>query len=135
MKPLNLALITLCMLFSFAVMAQESLLKPQTQGDVTFVSGGVGGDEWDAMQAVRAEYNLRMLFTVQGTGEYLSNVTVKITDAKGNVYLETVAEGPLCFVKLNPGRYTITADLDGKSFQKKVTVGKKPVSLSFVWPQ
>ena len=136
MKRLNPALIIFFILFSYSALAGEALINPQTQNGVTFVSGGVGGEEWDALQGIRADYNLRLLFSVQGTGEYLSNVNVSITDSKGKQYLETVAEGPLFFAQLIPGRYIVNADLDGKQFQKKVTIaGKKPVSLSFVWPQ
>ncbi|MEQ1485672.1 carboxypeptidase regulatory-like domain-containing protein [Methyloglobulus sp.] len=103
MKRLQLTLILSCILFSFQAIA-ESLVKPQTQGDVTFVSGGVGGDERSAMQAIRTDYNLSLLFSVQGSGEYLSDVKVSITDSKGNTFLETVADGPMLLASLKPGR-------------------------------
>ena len=135
MKRLHLALILPCILFSFQVVA-ESMIKPQTQGEVTFVSGGVGGDERNAMQAIRADYNLSLLFSVQGSGEYLSDVKVSITDSKGNTFLETVSDGPMLLASLKPGRYTVTADLDGQVAHKKAAVvGNKRTSLSFIWPQ
>lgn len=135
MKQLRLALILPCILLSFHVVA-EPIINPQTQGEVTFVSGGVGGDERNAMQAIRAEYNLSLLFSVQGTGEYLSNVKVNITDSSGNIFLETVSDGPMLFAKLKPGRYTVTASLDGQVAHKKATiVGSKRTSLSFIWSQ
>jgi hypothetical protein len=136
MKRLQLALIVTCILISFQGVA-ESIIKPQTQGDVTFVSGGVGGDERNAMQAIRADYNLSLLFSVQGTGEYLSNVKVNITDASGNTLLETVADGPMLLASLKPGRYTVTVDLDGHIAHKKATIvgGNKRTSLSFIWPK
>ena len=135
MKRLHLALILPCILLSFQVVA-ESMIKPQTQGEVTFVSGGVGGDERNAMQAIRADYNLSLLFSVQGSGEYLSDVKVSITDSKGNTFLETVSDGPMLLASLKPGRYTVTADLDGQVAHKKAAVvGNKRTSLSFIWPQ
>lgn len=135
MKRLQLTLILSCILFSFQAIA-ESLVKPQTQGDVTFVSGGVGGDERSAMQAIRADYNLSLLFSVQGSGEYLSDVKVSITDSKGNTFLETVADGPMLLASLKPGHYTVTTELDGQVAHKKATVvGNKRTSLSFIWPQ
>jgi hypothetical protein len=135
MKRLHLALILPCILFSFQVVA-ESMIKPQTQGEVTFVSGGVGGDERNAMQAIRADYNLSLLFSVQGSGEYLSDVKVSITDSKGNTFLETVSDGPMLLASLKPGHYTVTADLDGQVAHKKAAVvGNKRTSLSFIWPQ
>jgi len=100
MKKLYLALILPCVLFSFPVLAEQSGIQPQTQGEVTFVSGGVGGEEQNALQAMKADYNLNLLFSVQGTGEYLSDVKVTITDTSGNVFLETVADGPKLFAKI-----------------------------------
>ena len=136
MKRLYLALILPFALFSFPAFAEQSLIKPQTQGEVNFVSGGVGVDEMNAMQAMRADYNLSLLFSVQGTGEYLSDVKVSITDSSGNTLLETVSDGPKLFARLKPGRYTVTADLDGQVSHKMATVGdKKTTSLSFTFRQ
>lgn len=42
MKRLHLALILPCILFSFPALAEQDLIKPQIQGEVTFVNGGVG---------------------------------------------------------------------------------------------
>lgn len=135
MKRLQLILILSCILFSFQAVA-EFVIKPQIQGDVTFISGGVGGDERTAMQAMRAGYSLSLLFSAQGSGEYLSDVKVGITDTKGNTLLETVSDGPMLLVSLKPGRYTVTAEVDGQIAQKKATVvGNKRTSLSFIWPQ
>ncbi|MDO9271001.1 MAG: carboxypeptidase regulatory-like domain-containing protein [Methylobacter sp.] len=134
MKRLYLALIFLCILSSFSVGAEEFIIKPQTQGEVTFVTGGVGENERNAMQAMRAEYNLNLLFSVRDTGEYLSDVTVRITDSRGNTLMESVSDGPMLFAKLKPGRYIISADRDGQVIHKKVMV-KQQTALSFTWPQ
>jgi hypothetical protein len=135
MKRLQLSLVLSCILFSFQAVA-DSLLKPQTQGEVTFVSGGVGGDERNAMQALRADYNLSLLFSVQGSGEYLSEVKVSITDKNGNTFLDTVSDGPMLLASLKPGHYTVTAEVDEQVAHKKATVvANKRTSLSFIWPQ
>ncbi|MCK9394742.1 MAG: carboxypeptidase regulatory-like domain-containing protein [Methylobacter sp.] len=105
MRPLYLALIFYCVLFSFPAAAEQSPIKPQTQGEVTFVSGGVGTDERNALQAMRDDYNLTLLFSVKGTGEYVSDVKVRITDSSGNLVLESVSDGPMLFAKLKPDRY------------------------------
>lgn len=136
MKHLNIALILSSLLCSFTAVAELSVLKPQTQGDVTFVSGGIGTDEQNEMHAVRADYNLNLLFSVKGTGEYVSDVKVMITDSSGNIVLDSVSDGPMLFALLKPGRYSISVDRDGQVQHKKVTVGsKKRTSLSFSWPQ
>jgi len=136
MKQMRLTLILLCILFSFPAVAEQELIKPQTQGDVIFVSGGVGADEQDALQAMRAGYNLHLLFSIRGTGEYVSDVRVRIADSRGNSLMETLSEGPMLFARLKPGRYIVTVQRGGQAFKQKATVGStKWTSLSFAWPQ
>lgn len=136
MKKLHIALILPCVLFSVLAVAEQSLIKPQSQGEVTFVSGGVGIDEQNALQAMRDDYNLNLLFSVKETGEYLSDVKVRIADSSGNTVLETVSDGPMLFAKLKPGRYKITVDLNGQVIDKTATVvGKQRTSLLFALPQ
>jgi hypothetical protein len=135
MKNLHLVLILPCILFSLPTLAQEPAIQPQTQGEVTFVSGGVGIQELAELQAMRADYNLSLLFS-ERNGDYLSDVKVRITDTRGNTFLETVSNGPKLFVKLPSGRYTVIAELDGKRFDKTVTVSTNnhQPAVSFVWP-
>ena len=136
MKTLYLALILPCLLLSLPSLAEESAIQPQTQGDVTFVTGGVGIDERNELDATRANYNLSLQFSVQGSGNYLSDVNIRITDLKGNVFLETVSNGPKLFAKLPSGRYIVTVDLNGETYHKTVSVrGKRNTSLSFTWSQ
>jgi hypothetical protein len=135
MKKLPLVLILPCVLFSLTALAEYAPIQAQTQGDVSFVSGGVGIDERAELQAIQANYNLSLLFSEQG-GDYLSDVKVHIADASGNVFLDTVSTGPKLYAKLPSGRYIVTVDVEGKVFRKTATVGgKQRTSLSFVWSQ
>jgi hypothetical protein len=135
MKKLHLAIIIPCLLFASSVMAaDDQSMQTQTQGDVSFISGGVGAEEQAELQAVQADYNVSLLFSEKG-GEYLSDVNVRITDGKGNVVLETLANGPKLFAKLHAGHYNISVERNGTEFHKTVTVGHKRTALSFVWPR
>ncbi|MDP2179417.1 carboxypeptidase regulatory-like domain-containing protein [Methylicorpusculum sp.] len=135
MKPLNYALIIPCLLFSLSAFAEESSLKPETQGDVTFVSGGIGETEREALQSIKADYNLNLLFAYKGSGQFMSDVNVRIADSKGNVLVETFAEGPYLFANLKPGNYLISAVKDGNEIRQKAKIGgSKTTSLSFYWP-
>lgn len=136
MKRIHLKLIFLCILFSLPAVAEQELIKSQTQGEVTFISGGIGSDEQNALQAIRADYNLHLLFSIKDTGEYVSDVRVGITDSSGNTLMETVADGPMLFAKLKPGRYIVTAERRGQVAKQSATIGKtKTASLSFAWAQ
>ncbi len=136
MKTLQLAVILSGVLFSFLAFAEQPPVQPQTQGDVTFMTGGVGIEERDTLNATRPDYNFSLLFYIQGTGKYLSDVAVRITDLAGNVFLETVSDGPELFAKLPSGRYIVTVAFYGTTYHKIVSVGRRRnVSLSFTWPQ
>ncbi len=136
MKPIYKTLMLSWLLCSAPALAEQSLIKLESQGDVNFVSGGVGGDERAALQAIRGDYNLNLLFSEKGTGEYLSEVNVVIKDAGGNTLLETRSEGPMLFARLKPGHYSISADWDGHTINKMANISSQhKTSLAFAWPQ
>ena len=130
----QIILFIVTLLNGFAVFGEPSALQQQTQGDVTFVSGGVGLDEIDAMKALKPNYNLHLLFAVN-SGEYLSDIEVAIFDKKGNAYMQAMSLGPFMLVNLKPGSYYVKAQLDGRAISKRVTItGHKATPLSFIWP-
>jgi hypothetical protein len=133
MKKLHSILMLSCIIFGSATFADDSVIQPQSQGDITFVSGGIGIDEREALDATRANYNLSLLFSEQ-SGDYLSDVKVRITDVSGNTVLDTVANGPKLFAKLKHGSYTVTVEAKGQEFHKTVTVkNTQQPAVSFVW--
>lgn len=79
-------------------------------GDVAYVTGGVGQDEREAIEALaRAEgLNLRVVLA-QPSGAFLSDVPVEVLDADGEVRLETDAEGPWVWARLPAGEYQVRA--------------------------
>src|SRR5215470_2100664 len=88
---------------------------PQTQGGITFVSGGVAEDSEQAMNAIRAQYNLHLLFAQQGTGAYMADIPVQITDAAGTLVLNAVSAGPFFYARLQPGKYRVVASHGGNA--------------------
>ncbi len=133
MRSFVLLLASLCVAGLHAY-AQASL-EPRTEGGVTFVSGGIGQEGLDAVNAVKSGYNLRLLFAIQGTGTYLADVKVKLLDQKGNTLLDTDSEGPYFLAKVSPGRYKVIVENKGRAITKSAEVSAKgAVSLSFYWP-
>lgn len=118
------------------LMQSTDLPKPKTEGMVTYVSGGIGKPESDAMKAEAKHYPLSMVFSGNKDNEYLANVRVTIRDHTGKDVLSTTSEGPIMLVKLPTGKYRITAEADGKTLHRTVTIartGEKQLSLH--WPQ
>lgn len=116
-----------------AVAAQAAKPAPgQAQADV--VSGGIGLDARDELAAKARDHNLKLVFAL-ATREYLSDVDVRIADAKGREVAAQRSEGPWLFAKLPPGNYTVSATSNGNTITKKVSVGGKGQKVvNFLWP-
>ncbi|MCU9952826.1 MULTISPECIES: carboxypeptidase-like regulatory domain-containing protein [Burkholderia] len=111
----------------------DGLPAARQQGDVTFVSGGIGLDESTAFQRNEAKWPLALRFTGKG-GEFLADVHVRIVDGKGAEVLKTDTRGPYMLVQVPPGRYTVQASYQGSDESRTVTVGAKGgAKAAFQW--
>lgn len=109
-------------------------IHPMTEGNITYVSGGFGIDERDALAAVAKDYNLKLVFAEQGTGAYLADVKVSIVGTKGQKVLDAVSNGPWFMARLPAGHYKITAAVEGKSLVRKAAVTHgRHTQLDFYW--
>ena len=97
-----------------------------------YVSGGVGVDSRNAMQALAPDYNLRLRFS-EGR-EYLGKIDVMIEDSQDQLLLQDRSEGPWFFVDLPPGNYRVIASDGRHTIDKLVRVGLSPNDVDFVWP-
>jgi hypothetical protein len=113
----------------------EALPEAQTQNGITYLSGGIGLDESEAMKAAAKDYTLMITCSVQPTGKYLADVKVNITDKSGSPMLETVIDGPMLLVQLAPGQYRISAENDGVTMNRTVDIGSEhPTRVNLSWP-
>jgi hypothetical protein len=126
-RPLALAL-AVC-LTSPAVLAAQ----PKEQNGVSYINGGVGHDEQEAMRTLRADYNLQLTFATKQTGAYRSDVQLDIADAKGASLLSVPNTGPMFFAKLPPGTYRISASAEGKTFKRSVKLGNGAKEMVLHW--
>ncbi|MCC8394093.1 carboxypeptidase regulatory-like domain-containing protein [Paraburkholderia sp. MMS20-SJTR3] len=109
------------------------LPQVQQQGDVSYVSGGVGQDESRALQAAQSEWPLTLRFTGP-TSNFLADVQVRIVDAHDGEVLNTTSRGPFMLVRLHPGRYTVHAKYNDREQTHTVTVpAHGNVKSAFVW--
>jgi hypothetical protein len=131
-------------IFSNLGYAQEDLqvnpsLPPiKMHGQTEFISGGVGKDESEAMLRAGKEWplTLELAQVARPRAEYISDVQVKIMDAKGNVVLDADSVGPYLLVKLPPGKYVLDATYNSVVLHRKLNLeagsGKK---ISLIWPE
>ncbi|ARP87009.1 carboxypeptidase-like regulatory domain-containing protein [Bordetella genomosp. 9] len=118
------ALAALLVLGAAMAPAYADLPPVQTQGNVQYVTGGVGLDESTAMKAAEKDYPLTLVFA-QKQGDqnvYTADVPVTITDNKGATVLQATTNGPYMLVKLPPGQYTIRSTYNGTEKVQRATV-------------
>ncbi|MGE5465581.1 MAG: carboxypeptidase regulatory-like domain-containing protein [Methanocella sp.] len=105
-----------------------------SSGSAHVLSGGVGQGAREQLAEQAHGYGLKLVFTSE-KGAYLADVPVQVTDAKGNVVVDAVSQGPWMFVDLPRGSYTVKASYDGKSESRKVTVGNSQKTVQFRWQE
>jgi hypothetical protein len=116
--------------------AHAELPAVQRQGNVEFVTGGIGQSESDSMKAAEKNYPLSLVFAkrMQGENAYASDVPVTIKDSKGTTVLKTTTTGPFLLVKLPAGQYKISATNDGKEQTHDASVqGPGSARIVFEW--
>ena len=90
--------------------------------EIPMRSGGVGSESREEMMAVADDFSLHITLATR-SGSFLAGVSVEIREASGAKIAETVTEGPLLYVDLPPGRYTVAAmRSDGPSGSVPATV-------------
>ena len=109
----------------------EVIVQPVKAGNVTYITGGIGDEERDALKAVRQDYNL-WIMSSSSTGEFLGDIQINITNAHGDVVLDAPA-GPIFYASLPAGSYSVQATSQGHAKKQRVTVGKKGAPLHFTW--
>ncbi|MDQ0124416.1 hypothetical protein J2W17_003366 [Pseudomonas lini] len=130
-------------LLMFPVMLQAASLEPidssgvqvqrQEQNGITYLSGGVGEDEAKAIQQATG-YNLHMTFAIGPENKYIPDVDVVIQKAQGQTVLTLSQAGPLVYVQLPPGKYTVVATRNGEERRDTAEVGSGGAhNLVFHW--
>ncbi len=100
----------------------------QSAGNVKYVSGGVGADSIDQLNALSKDFNLKLVFAMN-SGNYVSDVAVAITDPAGKTLLNTTSNGPWLLTRLPAGTYKIVATFAGTAVTRQTTVGATALSI------
>lgn len=130
-------------LLMFPLVAQAASLEPvdssgvqiqrQDQNGVAYLSGGIGEDEAKAIQQATG-YNLHMTFSVGAEGKFVPDVDVVVQKAQGQTVLTLSQAGPLVYIQLPPGKYTVVATRNGEARRDTADVGSgAPRNLVFNW--
>lgn len=108
-------------------------VQRQEQNGITYLSGGVGEDEAKAIQQATG-YNLHITFAIGPENKYVPDVDVAIQKASGQTVLTLSDAGPLVYVQLPPGKYTVVATRNGEERRDTAEVGSGAArNLVFHW--
>lgn len=91
-------------------------------GNVTYVTGGIGKTEADAMRDAASGYPLALMFSRTKEGHFITNVSLRIQAQDGLPVLATDSAGPIVLAKLPEGRYLIEAKHDGRTLVREVEI-------------
>jgi hypothetical protein len=104
------------------------------EGDVPNVTGGIGADQVAGLLAHARDYDLKVVFALQPTHAYVTDVPVRIFAATGKEILATDHAGPLLFANLPSGEYRIETERRGTALMQtaKVVEGRQ-TKIAFYW--
>ena len=96
--------------------------RVQEMNGITFVSGGIGTDSRDSLAAREKSYNFKLVLTLEGSGTFVSDARVTLSNAAGKTLVEHVTEGPLFLAGLPTGAYVVSATFRNVTHSKKIQV-------------
>ncbi len=116
-------------------LAGPAFPKAVQQGQVSYMTGGIGEDEQQAMEASARDYNL-LISNAEKDGEFTAGTDYFITDSHGRAILRAHNTGPLFYAQLPAGSYVIHATYDGIQKVKDISIGARaPTDIHLIWPQ
>ncbi|QBE61748.1 hypothetical protein [Pseudoduganella lutea] len=91
-------------------------------GKIPYASGGASAAERTALATRRDDYNLRLVFGVHDSNAMVANVALTVDDVRRGRVFALQGSGPLVFLKVPPGTYTVVATSRGVEQRRRVTV-------------
>jgi hypothetical protein len=108
----------------------------KTQGEVQYLTGGIGKEASEAIRQAESKFPLALEFTRKAAqpDESITDVEVKVTDRNDKSVLAVRTDGPYLLAKLPDGVYIVQATYFGHTIEKMVRVaGSASARVVFVW--
>lgn len=116
----------------------DTSYEGKSSDDVNYVTGGVGKDEREAIEDSKPDYNVHIV-NASVNGAFVGDTRIVITRVSDDGVEEVlnVDSGPLLYVRLPAGNYTLSARVGEQTKEQKLSVNAngKPVSVTLSWQQ
>ncbi|MSP98983.1 MAG: hypothetical protein EXR38_00455 [Methylotenera sp.] len=108
---------------SLSLMAQAEAAKTFTaKNNIRFMSGGIGHDETLEMRPFAKQFNLNLLFSEGKIGRSAAGISVSIYNIQDAMVFSLKDAGPLLYVNLPAGSYTISASNNHMKLRHKLSL-------------
>jgi len=120
--PIHVKTFAATLLAALLVCPAAAMTEGKTAQGEAWISGGIGSSELELLDKRRGDFSLRILTAAKGSGAYLADALVKVTDAAGRTVLETRADGPWLYVNLKQGDYRVLVTYKSESRQQATRI-------------
>src|SRR5205823_5169791 len=100
-------------------------LQSLINAHISYVNGGIGQEEVEALQDEARMYPLELMFSRRGDGEraeFVADVHLRILDTAGRVIVDRASQGPIFLAHLPDGQYIVNAEYQGRTQTRRVAV-------------
>ena len=128
----------LCAGVAHASVPVGTLPPTQTQGEIAWISGGIGMSQAKAFEQAERHYPLTLEFILKpdrkrAPAEFTAAIPTTIIDSHGKQIFSATSQGPFMLLKLPAGRYTVIASHRGHKLERHVFVGRGHHRVVFEW--
>jgi hypothetical protein len=111
----------------------QDLVEEMIENNIPYLSDGIGTEERHAMEAKAKNYNL-LLTSANKMNQYVANTNFVIVGKDGKQMIAVANAGPLFFVKLPPGAYTVKATAGTQKNDERIVISPDKTAFeAFVW--
>jgi hypothetical protein len=114
----------------------DELSKPKKFEHTTYLTGGVTDEDAAAIKKRGPDYGLQLFLSADHKPTGPGEVKIKILNISKETIVDSVADGPLFFVKVDGGRYTLILERGGEVKEKTFDlIGRRFGQFTFDWSE
>ena len=105
---------------------------------IQLTSGGIGSEESEMLIELGKKWPLTLQFAQDHSERplWVADVNVRIYNTDKKLILETLSDGPILLINLNPGTYAFEFNYDGRPLRQTIRIESgKRVKLNITWPK